>query len=197
MGIIAKPLGLLLTGIYNMVNNYGIALIIFTIVVRVCMIPLYTKQLKTSAEMSSMQPKIQEIQQRYAKNPELMQQPSLLSFRKEDGEIDHDKANLLKEVFTVEEYSLNPNVKKKTTLEEYYEDLVSQVANSGYVYQGIYENQQTAVSEAFSAREQVVGVSSDEELTNMIMYQNAYNAASRYINVVDEMIEHIISTLAM
>ena len=130
-------------------------------------------------------------------NPELMQQPSLLSFRKEDGEIDHDKANLLKEVFTVEEYSLNPNVKKKTTLEEYYEDLVSQVANSGYVYQGIYENQQTAVSEALSAREQVVGVSSDEELTNMIMYQNAYNAASRYINVVDEMIEHIISTLAM
>ena len=68
MGIIAKPLGLLLTGIYNVVNNYGIALIIFTIVVRVCMIPLYTKQIKTSAEMSSMQPKIQEIQQRYAKN---------------------------------------------------------------------------------------------------------------------------------
>ena len=63
MGIIAKPLGLLLTGIYNIVNNYGIALIIFTIVVRVCMIPLYTKQIKTSAEMSSMQPKIQEIQQ--------------------------------------------------------------------------------------------------------------------------------------
>jgi len=74
VGIIAKPLGLLLTGIYNVVNNYGIALIIFTVVVRVCMIPLYTKQIKTSAEMSSMQPKIQEIQQRYAKNPELMQQ---------------------------------------------------------------------------------------------------------------------------
>ena len=43
----------------------------------------------------------------------------------------------------------------------------------------------------------IVGVSTDEELTNMIMYQNAYNAASRYINVVNEMIEHIIRTLAM
>ena len=74
MGIIAKPLGLLLTGVYNVVDNYGIALIIFTIVVRVCMIPLYTKQIKTSAAMAHMQPKIQEIQQRYAKNPELMQQ---------------------------------------------------------------------------------------------------------------------------
>ena len=82
-------------------------------------------------------------------------------------------------------------------MEEYYEDLVSQVANSGYVFRGIFENQEIAVSEAESARLQVVGVSSDEELTNMIMFQNAYNAASRYINVVDEMIEHIISTLAM
>ncbi|MCH5254164.1 MAG: hypothetical protein J1F41_04505, partial [Lachnospiraceae bacterium] len=38
-------------------------------------------------------------------------------------------------------------------------------------------------------------VSSDEELTNMIMYQNAYNASSRYINVISEMIEHIVTTL--
>ena len=130
-------------------------------------------------------------------NPELLQEPSLLSFRKKDEEIDREKADALKAVFSAEEYTLNPNVKKKTTLEEYYEDLVAQVANSGYVYRGIYENQEVTVSSALSAREQVVGVSSDEELTNMIMYQNAYNAASRYINVVDEMLEHIISTLAV
>ena len=120
-----------------------------------------------------------------------------MSFRKKDEEIDQEKADALKAVFSAEEYTLNPNVKKKTTLEEYYEDLVAQVANSGYVYRGIYENQEVTVSSALSAREQVVGVSSDEELTNMIMYQNAYNAASRYINVVDEMLEHIISTLAV
>ncbi|MBQ6888609.1 MAG: flagellar hook-associated protein FlgK [Lachnospiraceae bacterium] len=130
-------------------------------------------------------------------NPELMKEPSLLSFRKVDGEIDHQKADALKDLFTVEEYTLNPNVKKKTTLEEFYEDFVSQVANSAYVFHGIQENQEVAVSEAESAREQIVGVSTDEELTNMIMYQNAYNAASRYINVVNEMIEHIIRTLAM
>lgn len=129
-------------------------------------------------------------------NPELMKEPSLLSFRKVDGEVDQEKADALKAVFTEEKYTLNPNVKKKTTLEEYYEDLVSQVANSGYVYNAIFENQEATVSAALSAREQVVGVSSDEELTNMIMYQNAYNAASRYINVIDEMIEHIIATLA-
>ncbi len=130
-------------------------------------------------------------------NPDLLQEPSLLSFRKADGEIDQDTADALKEVFTREEYTLNPNVKKRTTLEEYYEDLVAQVANSGYVYHGIYENQAVAVESAIAAREQVVGVSSDEELTNMIMFQNAYNASSRFINVIDEMLEHIITTLAM
>lgn len=130
-------------------------------------------------------------------NPELLQEPSLLSFRKQDKEIDQEKADALKAVFTAEDYTLNPNVKKRTSLGEYYEDLVSQVANSGYVYRGIYDSQETAVSSAESAREQIVGVSSDEELTNMIMYQNAYNASSRYINVVDEMLEHLINTLAM
>ena len=41
----------------------------------------------------------------------------------------------------------------------------------------------------------VIGVSSDEELANMIKFQNAYNASSRYINVIDEMLEHILNTL--
>ncbi len=48
-----------------------------------------------------------------------------------------------------------------------------------------------------SAREQVIGVSTDEELSNMIKFQNAYNASSRYINVISEMLEHILSTLGV
>ena len=37
-----------------------------------------------------------------------------------------------------------------------------------------------------------MGVSSDDELSNMIKYQQAYNAASRYINVVSELIETLV-----
>ena len=50
---------------------------------------------------------------------------------------------------------------------------------------------------AAPAREQVIGVSTDEELSNMIKFQNAYNASSRYINVISEMLEHILSTLGV
>lgn len=125
----------------------------------------------------------------------LRQSPSKLSFRKEDGTEDSATAEALKAAFTEEIYSLNPNVLKKTTFVDYYSDLVSQVANSGYVYRSIGENQRNTVESAQNARAQVLDVSSDEELSNMIKFQNAFNASSRYINVISEMLEHIISTL--
>ena len=130
-------------------------------------------------------------------DPELMQKPASLSFRLEDGSEDTDTAEALKAAFTEEEYTLNPNVLKKTNFVGYYTDLVSQVANSGYVYRSIYTNQTDTVESIESARQQIVGVSSDEELSSMIKFQNAYNASSRYINVIDEMLEHILNTLGV
>ncbi len=129
-------------------------------------------------------------------NGKLKQAPSLLGFiRPSDDKADQYTADKLKEVFTNEDYTLNPNVETKTNLVNYYNNLISQVSNNGSVMRGISENQQVTVDNIAAAREQVLGVSSDEELSNMIMFQNAYNAASRYINVISEMLEHIISTL--
>jgi flagellar hook-associated protein 1 FlgK len=72
---------------------------------------------------------------------------------------------------------------------------VSQVANTGDVHNSVKEAQEQTVSAVSAAREQIVGVSSDEELEYMIQFQNAYNASSRYINVVSQMLEHLVSTL--
>lgn len=130
-------------------------------------------------------------------NSALMQEPSKLGFRLADGSEDKATAEALKAAFAEEAYTLNPNVQKKTTFVDYYTDLVSQVSNSGYVFRSIYENQVNTVESTQSAREQVIGVSTDEELSNMIKFQNAYNASSRYINVISEMLEHIISTLGV
>jgi YidC/Oxa1 family membrane protein insertase len=71
-GFVAKPLGYLLTGIYDIVGNYGITLIIFTVIVRLCLFPLYANQIKHQMRMSEVQPKIQEIQRKYAGNREEM-----------------------------------------------------------------------------------------------------------------------------
>lgn len=125
----------------------------------------------------------------------IKQSPSLLGFIKDDKKVDQETADALKAIFTQENYTLNPNVKTKTNFVNYYNNLISQVANTGSVLRGISENQQMTVDNTCAAREQILGVSSDEEMSNMIMFQNAFNASSRYINVVSELLEHIISTL--
>ena len=130
-------------------------------------------------------------------NANLLREPTMLGFKKADGSADYDTTGKLKAAFTEESYTLNPNVLKKTTILDYYKDLVSQVSNTGYAFRNIYENQQTTVEATYNAREQIIGVSSEEELSNMIRFQNAYNASSRYINVISELLEHIISTLAV
>lgn len=130
-------------------------------------------------------------------NQELMQNPSMLGFVKGDKEVDSSVAEALKSAFTEEIYTLNPDVKKTTTFIDYYADMVSQVAGNGYIYRNIYQSQVTTVESVQNAREQVIGVSSDEELANMIKFQNAYNASSRYINTVSELLEHVINTLGM
>lgn len=72
MGIIATPLGALLTFIYRLVGNYGISLVIFTAIVRCALYPLYVKQIKATAGMTTMQPRIKEIQRKYANDKEKM-----------------------------------------------------------------------------------------------------------------------------
>ena len=72
MGIIAKPIGYLLALIYKLVGNYGISLIILTVIVKLVLYPLYAKQIKSTANMSDMSEKAKEIQNRYANDREKM-----------------------------------------------------------------------------------------------------------------------------
>ena len=130
-------------------------------------------------------------------NMKLLQQPTKLGFVLPDGSVDFTTMEEFKAAFTVEDTPLNINVKKLSNFVDYYSDLVSQVANSGSVYKSILDSQDSTVLSTDNARQQIIGVSTDEELTYMIRFQNAYNASSRYINVVDDMLEHIINTLAM
>lgn len=128
-------------------------------------------------------------------NADLIKEPTRLGFIKNDSKEDFAVAAALQQVFEKKEYTLNPNVTTKSNLVDYYSNIVSQVANTGSVFKSVYENEQTTVASTDNARQQIVGVSDDEELNNMIKFQNAYNAASRYINVIDQMLEHILSTL--
>jgi flagellar hook-associated protein 1 len=112
-----------------------------------------------------------------------------------NGSVDIAKGIALLEVWSKGFATLNPNSTAKATYQDYYSKLVVEVGNMASVYKNISISEATTVAGLDDDRQMVIGVSSDEELSNMIRFQNAYNAASRYINVVSEMLEHIVTAL--
>ena len=130
-------------------------------------------------------------------NPDLLKTPSLLgnSFMTEQGEVDHAKADALVQAFNTPFSSLSPDLTTEYDYRDFYSALVGQVATEGSVYDSIVNAQQVAVHNLSDSRDAIMGVSSNEELTNMIKYQNAYNAASRYITACNDMLENLLSSV--
>jgi len=76
LDFIARPLGQFLFFIYNTIafHNYGFAIIIFTILVKLILMPLTIKQYHSTAKMQTIQPQIQEVQKRYKDDKEKLNQ---------------------------------------------------------------------------------------------------------------------------
>ena len=76
--IITVPFGWLLKVLYQLTNNYGVAMIIFAVIVQTVLLPMRAKSKKSMMKMSRLTPLIQKIQARYpddqAKQNEAMQQ---------------------------------------------------------------------------------------------------------------------------
>ena len=72
IGFVAQPLGMLLNLLYGFFNNYGITIMVFTIIVKLCLFPLYADQIKHSTRMASVQPKMQALQKKYASDKEML-----------------------------------------------------------------------------------------------------------------------------
>ena len=68
LGFLAAPLGLIMQTINNLVGNYGVTIILFTLFVRILMIPLAIQQQKSTARMAAFQPMIKEIQKKWGKD---------------------------------------------------------------------------------------------------------------------------------
>ena len=69
---------------YGLVPNYGVAIILVTILVRLIMFPLTFKGSQSTARMAELQPKIQEMQAKYKNNPQKLNQ-EMADFYKKEG----------------------------------------------------------------------------------------------------------------
>lgn len=82
MNAISNLLGHVLRIIFEFVNNYGLSIVIFTLFVRLLLVPLMVKQIKSQKAMQDIQPKLKEIQEKYKNKPE-KQQEEIMKLYKE------------------------------------------------------------------------------------------------------------------
>ena len=82
--IITVPFGWLLAQLYNLIGNYGWAMIIFAVIVQLVLLPITAKSKKSMMKMSRLQPRIQEIQKKYA-NDQQKQNEAIQQLQKEEG----------------------------------------------------------------------------------------------------------------
>ncbi len=130
-------------------------------------------------------------------NENIMKDPSLIPLSSNDGTGDY-AVEICNELMTKwqEPYAtLTPNEYKEHNFNEYYTEMIGALATRGEKFRNIYQGQETLVNSVDTQRLSVTAVSSDEELTNMIRFQQAYNASARYINVVSQMLEHLLNAL--
>ncbi len=72
MDIIYRLLGSLLGGIYGFVNSYWLSIVLFTVVIKVVLLPLTFKQIHSTQEMTKIQPELQKLQNKYKDDKETL-----------------------------------------------------------------------------------------------------------------------------
>ena len=80
----ANIFGYVLNFIYSIVKNYGLAIIIFYILVKIVMIPISIKQQKTMKKSKKIQTKMKEIQFKYKNNPEMLNKATQELYKSEN-----------------------------------------------------------------------------------------------------------------
>ena len=82
--LITVPFGWILAQLYNVTGNYGVAMILFAVVVYMALLPMTAKSKQSMMKMSRIQPAMQEIQRRYA-NDQQKQSEAIRQLQQEEG----------------------------------------------------------------------------------------------------------------
>lgn len=83
MGAIANLFGYVLNFLYNLVNNYGLAIILFSILLKLVMLPMSIRQQKSMKKSAKVQKEMNKLQVKYKNNPEKLNQEVMALYKRE------------------------------------------------------------------------------------------------------------------
>lgn len=90
---------------------------------------------------------------------------------------------------------LDSNSKTYYNFNDFYSGMIGSLGTNGQVANNFIKSETTLVNSIDNQRQSLTGVSTDEELVDLVKFQHMYNACSRYITVIDEMLESLITNL--
>ena len=83
MGVLASLFGYVLNFLYNLVQNYGIAIILFTVLLKIVMLPISIKQQRTMKKSQEVQKEVDKAQLKYKNNPEMLSKEVMAIYKRE------------------------------------------------------------------------------------------------------------------
>ena len=128
-------------------------------------------------------------------NEDLTRQVTLLPAFTQNGAVNYALGEQLAKAWEVQGMNINPNDQYPCTFQGFYDKMIGKLGTDGSIYKSSRDTLTDTVVSIDNSRQQIMGVSSDEELTKMIKYQSAFNASSRYMSVISEMTELIVTGL--
>lgn len=79
--LVTRPLGFIIKLIYDLVQNYGLAIILFTIIIKLILIPLNMKSHVAMRKQQKIQPIIAQLQKKYANDQEKLQKEMMKVYK--------------------------------------------------------------------------------------------------------------------
>ena len=83
MDFIRVPFGYLLSWLYQLTNNYGVALILFAVILKLILLPATAKSKKSTMKMSRMQPRLQALKKKYADDQQKLNEATQALYKEE------------------------------------------------------------------------------------------------------------------
>lgn len=129
-------------------------------------------------------------------NPKLLDSPTKLAISSNGDPADTTLVQSMLTQWQSSEGEFSPEtpaVGKKQNFENFYAESIARLGIIGQKSSSIEINQLEEITKINNQRSSVSSVSLDEEMTNMIIYQHAYNASAKVYNVIDSMLQSVLN----
>ncbi|MFZ7944680.1 flagellar hook-associated protein FlgK [Neobacillus sp. 19] len=124
-------------------------------------------------------------------NPKLLASPGKIAAAKSDLIGDGSNAKAMADL-QFQKININGS---QTTIGDFYLSIVGQLGLDVNGAKQASDRADAVATQADSRRQSISGVSIDEEMTNMVRFQQAYNAAAKYVSAVNDMLDKLINGL--